>query len=94
MRVRERKSAAGRYGIGLAARWHGAHLSIAVRDEAAPMSKRSKREQTQSEKDDLALDKELEGTFPASDPLKVTRSSGRSRIDRNARSDKGGKSSS
>ena len=52
------------------------------------MSKRSKQEQTQSEKDDIALDKELEGTFPASDPPKVTRSSGRSRINQNTRNAK------
>jgi hypothetical protein len=43
------------------------------------MRKRSRQEQIQSEKDDRMLDRELEATFPASDPLKVTRSSGKSR---------------
>jgi hypothetical protein len=46
------------------------------------MAKRSRAGATQAEKDDLQLDQELEATFPASDPLKVTRSSARSRLRR------------
>lgn len=39
------------------------------------MVKKPKNDETKRELD-LELDRELEGTFPASDPLKITRKSG------------------
>jgi hypothetical protein len=38
------------------------------------VQKETKQERAQREKLDIQLDKELEGTFPASDPTKITRS--------------------
>ena len=41
------------------------------------MAKKTKQDETKRERElDLELDQELEGTFPASDPLKITRKSG------------------
>jgi hypothetical protein len=46
---------------------------VLPKDETAGRAPRATRQESVKRKLEIELDRELEGTFPASDPLKITR---------------------